>query len=99
MKTTIQATLFSICVICMNVMAEDYDPDLEPCINGAVSSSGLFPSQEAEDRFIITQLQNSNLDLEACINGAVSESGMFPSQEAEDQYNSRHTARKSQNDR
>ena len=98
MKTTIQATLFSICVICMSVMAKDYDRDLETCINGAVSSSGLFSSQGDEDRFIITRLQTSNLDLESCINGAVSESGLFPSQEAEDQYYSRHTAINSKND-
>ena len=26
------------------------DLSLEPCINGAVSSSGLFPSQEMEDQ-------------------------------------------------
>jgi len=31
---------------------EDYRPEeLEPCINGAVSASGLFPSQDEEDAY------------------------------------------------
>jgi hypothetical protein len=25
-----------------------YSPDLEPCMNGSVSASGLYPTQEAE---------------------------------------------------
>jgi len=85
MKTTIQATLFSICVASTSAIAENYDLDLEPCINGEVSASGLFPSQEAEDRFYEAQL-DVDLDLEPCINGEVSASGLFPNQEAEDRH-------------
>ncbi len=99
MKTTLQSALLGICLASMNVVAENYDPDLEPCINGAVSSSGLFHTQGAEDRFILTQLQSSNLDLEACINGAVSTSGLFPSQEAEERFHLRNKNRYSRNNR
>lgn len=84
MKRTIQVTLFSVCMVAYVAMAENYE--LEPCVNGEVSASGLFPTQEAEDRFIISQLQASNWDLEPCINGDVSSSGMFPNQDAEDRY-------------
>lgn len=51
-------TLFGILVITMGLLAmpitwvhaEKFTPDdLEPCINGAVSASGLYPSQELED--------------------------------------------------
>lgn len=31
---------------------QDYVQSLEPCINGAVSASGLFPTQEMEEQFI-----------------------------------------------
>lgn len=83
MKRTIQATLLSIFVITSGAaLAENYE--LEPCVNGEVSASGLFPTQEAEDQFITSRLQASNWDLEPCINGDVSPSDMFPSQVAED---------------
>ena len=82
MKTTIQAIMFSICIASTSTMAEDFNLDLEPCINGEVSASGLFQTQEAEDRFI----RAKQLALEPCINGEVSESGLFSNQEAEDLY-------------
>jgi hypothetical protein len=37
------------------------DLELEPCINGAVSSTGLFPSQEMEDQiFAYLQWQSAS---------------------------------------
>jgi len=85
MRTTIQATLFSLCIISMNAVAEDSELNLEPCINGDVSASGQFSSQEAEDQFMKEQqVEAKQHDLEPCISGGVSASGRYPSQEAED---------------
>jgi hypothetical protein len=49
------------------------DHALEPCINGEVSASGLYPTQAAEDN-----------RYEACLNGEVSASGSYPTQALED---------------
>ncbi len=57
MKTTIQAVLFCICITSMNAIAESDNLNLEPCINGEVSASGLFPTQESEDRSHNMQLE------------------------------------------
>jgi hypothetical protein len=56
---------------------------LEPSINGGVSATGMFPSQEEEDRYL-ANLREIELDLEPCINGGVSAGGLFSSQEEED---------------
>jgi len=61
MKTTIQATLFSLCIASTSAMAEAYDLQLEPCINGEVSASGLFPTQEDEDRFVRARYEATNI--------------------------------------
>lgn len=58
------------------------DLSLEPCINGAVSASGLYASQEIEDRALAAYTQA--WELEPCINGRVSKTGQFPSQSLED---------------
>jgi transposase-like protein len=57
--------------------ATDTITDLEPCINGAVSETGTFPSQAEEDAHALNML-------EPAINGEVSASGRFSSQEEED---------------
>lgn len=63
---------------------EEVDPyALEPSINGGVSASGLFASQEEEDIYL-AQLQAE--ELEPCINGDVSQNGLFASQAAEDAF-------------
>lgn len=49
MKATINFALFGLYTMATNALAVDYDLDLEPCINGGVSSSGLYSSQDAED--------------------------------------------------
>ena len=88
MKATINFALFGLYALAANALAMDNDLDLEPCINGDVSESGLFASQEEEDQFVRDRLEASDLDLEACINGGVSSSGLYSSQEAEDIRNS-----------
>ena len=72
MKTTILATLFSLCIASISAMAEEYDLQLEPCINGEVSASGLFPTQEDEDRFVRAQYEATNKAVDPCIDGDVS---------------------------
>ena len=54
---------------------------LEPSINGGVSASGLFPSQEQEDAYLA---ELAGEELEPCMNGDVSESGLFATQAEED---------------
>ena len=88
MKTTINFALFGLYAMASNALAVEYDLDLEPCINGDVSESGLFASQEEEDRFVRSRFALSDLDLEPCINGDVSSSGLYSSQEAEDIHTS-----------
>jgi len=56
---------------------------LEPSINGGVSASGLFASQEEEDAYL-ADLQA--MELEPCINGDVSAGGLFASQAEEDSF-------------
>ena len=63
--------------------AEAGENALEPCINGGVSATGLYVSQEEEDRHLA---ERRALVLEPCINGDVSASGSFPSQADEDQW-------------
>jgi DNA-binding transcriptional regulator YdaS (Cro superfamily) len=52
---------------------------LEPCINGQVSASGLYPTQAEEDA-----ARAAGQRLESAINGQVSASGLYPSQAIED---------------
>ena len=73
--------------------------DLEPAINGAVSASGLFPSQEMEQAFqaYLTWTKRQGLSrlaafeeggrgLEPAVNARVSAKGGFPEQEMEDAF-------------
>lgn len=63
---------------------EEADPyALEPSINGGVSASGLFASQEEEDAYLS---ELAAQELEPCINGDVSESGLYASQAEEDAF-------------
>ena len=92
MKATIYFALFGLYAMATNALAMGDDLSLEPCINGGVSESGLFPSQEAEDRFISARQEDSELELEPCINGDVSSSGLYSNQDDEDLYTSRPLA-------
>jgi hypothetical protein len=68
--------------------ADHFDRDpyaLEPSINGGVSATGMFASQEAEDRYLAAQRRyREAMKLEPCMNGAVSATGLFASQAKED---------------
>jgi hypothetical protein len=69
---------------------------LEPTLNGAVSASGVFPSQEMEDAFndYLAWTKNQGLSRLAAFEPVVrelpegqgSESGRFPNQDMEDQF-------------
>lgn len=52
---------------------------LDPCVNGEVSASGLYPSQAIEDA-----VRASGRSLDASLNGEVSASGLYPTQAMED---------------
>ena len=76
--------------------------NLDPCVNGMVSHSGLFPTQAMEDQFhaYVAWTQRNGLSLEHAfntitdvvtslepgMNGLVSASGRFPTQAMEDQF-------------
>ena len=86
MNTITQSVFTGILLISSQVFADELS-ELEPCINGEVSASGLFASQEAEDSYRQQQeMAVAEWDLEPCINGEVSASGLFTSQEAENNY-------------
>ena len=55
----------------------------EPCINGAVSMTGLYASQELEDAAQQASIAKTWV-LEPCMNGGVSASGLYASQSEED---------------
>ncbi len=85
MKKSIQIALLGLSMVSVSTLA-DVNLELEPCINGEVSASGLFPTQAAEDAYNMALQQAEVLELEPCINGDVSESGLFESQAAEDHH-------------
>ena len=60
--------------------------ELEPCINGGVSASGLYPTQAAEDLATSREAESEagKLAYEPCVNGGVSSSGRYASQSMED---------------
>ena len=65
------------------------EEDLEPCLNGAVSATGLYASQAEEDRAKRLGIMTNSwiagqLDLEPCINGGVSATGLHVSEKVED---------------
>ena len=62
------------------------DLDLEPCINGGVSASGTYVSDEAEAlaRTVVDTTEFAPLALEPCINAEASATGRYPNQMVED---------------
>ncbi len=84
MKTMISTLILTQALLCGAAYADHQEVDpyaLEPSINGGVSASGLFASQDEEDAYLAELAAE---DLEPCINGGVSESGLFASQAEED---------------
>lgn len=77
--------------------------ELDPCMNGQVSTSGLFPTQAMEEQFAsyldwtvaqgldVTFALNPAVEaitsLDPGANGSVSTTGTFPNQAMEDQFN------------
>lgn len=80
MKQTILAMLVGYSVFSNPVYAVD-DNNLEPCINGEVSATGLFETQEAEDRYFRNKFLRKKLAAEPCISGSYSEYGLLDSRE------------------
>ena len=86
MKKSIPFVFLAQALLCAAASAahESIDPyALEPSINGGVSASGLFASQEEEDAYLEALAWEQ---LEPCINGDVSESGLFASQAEEEAF-------------
>lgn len=92
MKTVLKALLFtaSLSMVAIAAWADSYshnDWELEPCINGEVSSSGLFPTQAHEDAYntLITFLKR-----EPCVVGLglIAEPARFPTREMEETFQS-----------
>ena len=86
MKKIISGFVLAQVLVCGAAIAghEEVDPyALEPSINGGVSASGLFASQDEEDAYLADLASE---ELEPCINGDVSESGLYASQAEEDAF-------------
>ena len=86
MKKIISGFVLTQVLVCGAAIAghEEVDPyALEPSINGGVSASGLFASQDEEDAYLADLASE---ELEPCINGEVSESGLYASQAEEDAF-------------
>ena len=85
---TVTSIVLALMVVTTSAVAESFnDIDLEPAFNGDVSASGLFPTQDLEDRYgskAAPGLEYDEHNLEPAFNGNVSASGLFPTQEAED---------------
>jgi hypothetical protein len=90
--------LSSIAMLAATTLAQGVqaatEEDLEPCINGGVSATGLYASQAEENQakqFAIVKNSRiaGGLDLEPCINSGVSATGLYVSQRAEDQVKER----------
>lgn len=93
MRKSISAIILTQVLLCGAVLASHTAMDpyaLEPSINGGVSASGLFASQEEEDAYLAELAAE---ELEPCINGDVSANGLFASQAEEDAFSSRVAAR------
>ena len=93
MSKSISAIILTQVLLCGAVLAghEAVDPyALEPGINGGVSASGLFASQEEEDAYLAELAAE---ELEPCINGDVSANGLFASQAEVDALSSRVATR------
>ena len=88
---------FILLTYCFNSQALDLTTiddnfNLEPCINGGVSSSGLYETQALEEDSSISLASvlssyDENFDLDPCIDGGVSASGLYETQALEEASN------------
>lgn len=86
MKTSIKTLLLAagLFLVPFAGWADTYSAlDLEPCINGGVSSTGLFPSQALEDEYnaAVTRLES-----EPCTTGATAGPERFPTRQMEEAF-------------
>ena len=86
--------MFAATALALGVQAAT-DEDLEPCINGGVSSTGLYASQAEEDQakrlgIMISSRIAEEIELEPCIDGGISATGLYVSQRAEDEARERN---------
>jgi hypothetical protein len=80
-RNLLALSVFS-CSLAFASTAVAEDLSLEPCMNGGVSSTGLYASQAGEDRAKAAYAEA--YELEPCMNGGVSASGRYASQVEED---------------
>ena len=84
MKTLVLTSLMVVVFSSGKVVAED-NLDLEPSINGLVSASGMYPTQEAEDRALA-------LLSESCIYGDQAPTSLYSAKIRENVERSRRRA-------
>ena len=86
---SVTSIMLALMIVATSVVAGSFkDMDLEPALNGGVSDSGLFPTQDLEDRYghAIDNPYN-DIYLEPALNGGISATGLFPTQDLEDHFN------------
>ena len=86
MKISIFAATLAQILVCSAAIADHPYSDpyaLEPSINGGVSATGMFATQDAEDAYLA---ERQALELEPCINGDVSANGLFVDQGTQDAF-------------
>jgi len=85
MKTSLQKFVFTAALLTAPLMASGgfNTEDVEPCINGAVSASGLFPSQALEDEY---NRLVARLEQDPCAAGAGAAPWVFPNRQMEQRY-------------
>jgi hypothetical protein len=86
---SILLTLLASFGVTQGIAAADPE-ELEPCINGGVSETGVYVSQAQEDKANRKALLNNTqvkheFNLAPCINGGVSATGMHINQATEDE--------------
>lgn len=85
MKTLLLTSLIAVAFSSSQAFAGD-DLELEPSINGEVSASGMYPTQEEEDRALA-------LLSEACIYGDQAPSSLYSAKIRENMERSRRFAK------
>ena len=81
MKQAIMGVLLTGFSVFSNQVSAIEEDNLEPCINGEVSATGLFENQEAEDHYLENKLLLKVLAAEPCISGNYSEPELLENHE------------------
>lgn len=87
MKSTMTSLVFTTALMTAPLTAWSgnvYHPaDVEPCLNGNVSSSGLFPTQALEDEY---NTLVATLKRDPCIIGVITAPQAFPTRAMEEEF-------------